>query len=335
MNHHFARILIADDDPSTLDLLSEMIKNLGYQPQLATNGEEAIELLRENPPDLVLSDVMMPRMDGFELCKRIKSERSTRLIPVVLLTGLGSTEDRVMGIEAGADDFISKPFHLSELSARVHSLLKLKQFTDDLEHAEEVIFSLALAVEAKDPYTQGHCARLSHYSVVLGHRLGYGEDDLQSFRRGGILHDIGKIGIPENILLKPGPLTADETTIMREHPVKGEDICRPLRSLHKALPIIRNHHERWDGKGYPDGLSSDEIPFGARIIAAVDYFDALITDRPYRQALPIAEALRMLHEAVNSGHLDLQIVRELSVMISNIGDSWITRVGKMNQPFHV
>lgn len=332
MNHAFARILVADDDPATLELLNEMIKNLGYQPQLATNGEEAIELLKENPPDLVLSDVMMPRMDGFELCKRIKAERSTRLIPVVLLTGLGSTEDRVMGIEAGADDFISKPFHLSELSARVHSLLKMKQFTDDLEHAEEVIFSLALAVEAKDPYTQGHCSRLAHYSVVLGRRLGFGEDDLLSFRRGGILHDIGKIGIPENILLKPGPLTEDETTVMRGHPIKGEDICKPLRSLHKTLPIIRNHHEWWDGTGYPDGLSGEQIPAGARIIAAVDYFDALVTDRPYRQALPIEEALRMLQEAVSSGHLDPTIVRELSVMISHIGDTWVSRIGNGVRP---
>jgi putative two-component system response regulator len=334
MNHTPARILIADDDPATLDLLNEMIKNLGYQPQLASNGEEALELLRESPPDLVLSDVMMPRMDGFDLCKKIKSERNTRLIPVVLLTGLGSTEDRVMGIEAGADDFISKPFHLSELSARVHSLLKLKQFTDDLEHAEEVIFSLALAVEAKDPYTQGHCARLSHYSVVLGRRLGYGEDELQSFRRGGILHDIGKIGIPETILLKPGPLSTEETTVMRAHPLKGEEICKPLRSLHKALPIIRNHHEHCDGNGYPDGLTGEQIPIGARIIAAVDYFDALVTDRPYRQALSIDEALKMLHEAVNSGHLDPQVVRELVVMISTIGDSWVSRVKNSIHSFH-
>jgi putative two-component system response regulator len=326
MNTASARILIADDDPATLDLLNEMISNLGYKPEAATNGADALEMIRENPPDMVLSDVMMPKMDGFELCKKIKGDRATRLIPVVLLTGLGSTEDRVHGIEAGADDFISKPFHLSELAARVHSLLKLKQFTDELEHAEEVIFSLALAVEAKDPYTQGHCARLAHYSVVVGRRLGHDEEELQSFRRGGILHDIGKIGIPEEILLKPGPLTEDETEVMRQHPLKGEDICSPLRSLHRALPIIRNHHERWDGRGYPDGLSGGDIPIGARIIAAVDYYDALVTDRPYRKALPIKEALRMLHDAVDSGHLDGKIVRELSVVISNVGDNWISRV---------
>lgn len=327
MNHLPARILIADDDPATLDLLSEMIKNLGFRPELASDGQEALDLVREDPPDLILSDVMMPKMDGFDLCKRIKGERSTRLIPVVLLTGLGSTEDRVQGIEAGADDFISKPFHLSELSARVHSLLKLKQFTDELEHAEEVIFSLALAVEAKDPYTQGHCARLAHYSVVLGRRMGFDEDDLLSFRRGGILHDIGKIGISENILLKPGPLDPDEMKEMRLHPIKGEQICSPLHSLNRALPIIRNHHERFDGRGYPDGLVGDDIPVGARIIAAVDYYDALITDRPYRKALPTDEALRMLHEAVDTGHLDRNIVRELSVIISNVGDAWVKRVG--------
>lgn len=327
MNQPPSRILVADDDPATLDLLNEMIKNLGFQPELASDGQEALDAIRENPPDLVLSDVMMPKMSGFELCKRIKEDRTTRLIPVVLLTGLGSTEDRVEGIEAGADDFISKPFHLSELSARVHSLLRLKQFTDELEHAEEVIFSLALAVEAKDPYTQGHCARLAHYSVVVGRRMGFDEEDLQSFRRGGILHDIGKIGIPENILLKPGPLDEDEMEEMRLHPVKGEQICKPLHSLSRALPVIRNHHERWDGRGYPDGLVAEDIPIGARIIAAVDYYDALVTDRPYRKALPIDEALRMLHEAVDSGHLDASIVRELSVIISNVGVAWVSRVG--------
>jgi len=334
MNHPAARILVADDDSATLELLNEMIKNLGYRPQLATNGEEALEALRNDPPDLVLTDVMMPKMNGFELCKRIKGERTTRLIPVVLLTGLGSTEDRVMGIEAGADDFISKPFHLSELSARVHSLLRLKQFTDDLEHAEEVIFSLALAVEAKDPYTQGHCARLAHYSVVVGRRLGATDDELLSFRRGGILHDIGKIGIPEKILLKPGPLTEEETVVMRSHPIKGEDICKPLRSLNKALPIIRSHHEWFNGGGYPDSLKEDQIPHGARIIAAVDYYDALVTDRPYRKALPMEEALRMLHEAVDSGHLDPSIVQELAVVISNVGDSWASRVGTELRHIH-
>jgi putative two-component system response regulator len=322
--HGKPSIVIADDDLPTLDLLRQMLENLGYEARMTTNGLEALSAIREEPPDLLLSDVMMPQMDGLELCRRIKEDRATRLIPVVLLTGLGSVEDRVKGIEAGADDFISKPFQISELSARLRSLLKLKQFTDELEHAEEVIFSLALTVEAKDPYTEGHCQRLSLFSVEVGRRLGLGEEDLQALRRGGILHDIGKIGISDTILFKPGPLNREETAEMRSHTSKGEEICRPLRSLATALPIIRHHHERMDGTGYPDGLEGEQIPINARIVAAVDYVDALVTDRPYRKALPMDEALTMLHKAVETGHLDGRVVKEVAGIVAEVGEGWAT-----------
>ncbi len=316
-------ILVVDDEIDTLDVISMMLDTLGYRTITAMDGRAALEIILSNPPDLIISDVLMPEMDGFELCRRVKENRLTRLIPVVLLTGLGSSEDRIQGIEAGADDFISKPFQHAELRARVSSLLRLKQFTDDLEHAEQVIISLALAVEAKDPYTKGHCQRLSRHGVEVGKQLGLEEEQLRAIHRGAILHDIGKIAIPESILLKTGSLTAKEREIMCSHAARGEEICRPLRSLASALPIIRHHHEWVNGQGYPDGLVGETIPIGARIVAAVDYYDALVTDRPYRKAMPKDEALPELWEAVHAGHLDPKIVRELDKLLTNDSYVWL------------
>jgi len=209
-----------------------------------------------------------------------------------------------------------------EIKARIGSLLRLKQVTDELVNAEEVIFSLALAVEAKDPYTKGHCHRLSYMGVEVGRRLSLSEEERQAIKRGGILHDIGKIGVPDNILLKPTSLDDAERELMMEHPVKGEEICKPLRTLAPTLPIIHHHHERIDGGGYPDGLKGDEIPIGARIVAAVDVFDALTTDRPYRGALPVKEAVRTLHEASDSGHLDPDVVNQLLEIVNDKGVKW-------------
>lgn len=317
-------ILIVEDEAENLELLKLMLEQLGYRTRGANDGQEAKELIEDGvSPDLVLTDVMMPRLDGYGLCNWIKENRETRLIPVVLLTGLNHLNDRIRGIEVGADDFITKPFEHTELRARVSSLIKLKQFTDELENAEEVIFSLALAVEAKDPYTQGHCFRLSRHGVEIGTRLSLDDEELQAIRRGGILHDIGKIGIPDQILLKPGPLTEEERDSMRAHPLKGEQICKPLRSLASSLPIIRHHHERMDGAGYPDGLMGDKIPVGARIIAAVDFFDALVTDRPYREALPIQQALSIVRAATDDGHLDPEVVEMLVELVKDVWDSWV------------
>ncbi len=324
------RILVAEDEADTRSILGQMLEALGYDALLTENGRFAFDAMAAQQPDLVLSDVMMPVMDGFELCQLIKTDPNTRLIPVVLLTGLGSVEDRVRGIDAGADDFISKPFQLSELSARIRSLLRLKQFTDDLEHAESIIFSLAMTVEAKDAYTEGHCQRLSQYSVEIGRRFGLGDDDLRALRRGGILHDIGKISIPDSILLKPGPLSPEERRIMRTHPDRGVEICKPLRSLHSSLPIIRHHHERIDGTGYPDHLKGDDIPMIARIIACVDFIDALVTERPYRGPLPMNEALRMAHAAAENGHLDKEIIIQVEEFIHGLGHEWTAGDPKMN-----
>jgi putative two-component system response regulator len=259
--------------------------------------------------------VMMPGKTGFSACLAIKSQPETRLLPVVLVTGLSSTDDRIQGIMCGADDFLSKPVNKHELLARVRSLLRLKQFTDELENAETVLFSLALSIEAKDPYTEGHCDRLSKYSVAMAERLGLPDEQRVALRRAGIVHDIGKIGVPEHILTKPGPLNEEEWKIMKQHPVVGERICSPLKSFRLVLPVIRHHHERLDGSGYPDGLKGEQIPLTARILQTVDVYDALTTERPYRTALEPQQALDVIRDEVRRGWWDGSLVDEFEAMV--------------------
>jgi putative two-component system response regulator len=302
------RILAVDDSFLEREMLKDELVKEGYQVSVARDGEEALVKIAEEAPDLILLDVIMPKLDGYEVCRRLKADGRTILIPVVLITSLNATEERIRGIEAGADDFLSKPFNRQELLTRVRSLLKLKRHTDELENAETVLFSLALSVEAKDPYTTGHCDRLARYSVALGRRLGVSEEYLKALHRGGILHDVGKIGIPDSILLKPGQLTAEERTVMQSHPVIGERICSPLKSLRLVLPIIRHHHERWDGSGYPDGLAGEAIPFTARILQVVDLFDAFITQRPYKVAFPLEQSLALMRDEARKGWCDARLV---------------------------
>lgn len=280
----------------------------GYEIISALDGERALELVAERPPDLILLDVIMPGMSGFEVCTRLKEDERTRLIPIVMVTSLSDLQDRIRGIEVGADDFLSKPFHPAELSARVRSLLKLKQITDELEDAEDVLCTLALSVEAKDAYTEGHCERLSLYSVALGRNLGLSQEQLKALHRGGYLHDVGKIAVPESILNKKAGLTEEESRIIQEHPVIGERICKPLKSLKFVLPIIRYHHERWDGCGYPDGLRGQEIPLTARIIQTVDIYDALITARPYKPQLDIHQVVSIMRQASEEGSCDPRLI---------------------------
>lgn len=310
-------VLIADDNAGIRDLLEEMLRRHGYRVLVATDGNEALGLLERQPVDLALLDVMMPRLSGFAVCRKAKARPQTRLTPIVLVTGLGRVEDRIRGIEAGADDFLNKPLHKEELLARVRSLVRLKHHTDELECAESVLCTLAESIEAKDPYTEGHCGRLSRYSVALATRLGLPEDQRIALRRGGRVHDIGKVAVPDEILLKPGPLDADERRVMQSHTVIGERICRPLKSFRNVLPIIRSHHERLDGSGYPDHLKGEQIPLTARILQTADIYDALITDRPYRKALSQQQALATLHEEVARGWWDGRLVNALEGMLNS------------------
>jgi putative two-component system response regulator len=313
---HEGIILVADDNEANRELLSALLSAEGYHVVGAVDGQQALDRVDSDSIDLALLDVVMPRRTGFEVCLAMKSKPETRLIPVVLLTSLNSDDDRIRGIMCGADDFLSKPVNKHELLARVHSLLRLKQFTDELDNAEAVLFSLALSIEAKDPYTEGHCDRLSKYSVALGEKLGLSEDQRVALRRGGLVHDIGKLAVPEHILLKPGPLTPEERKIMEQHTIAGERICAPLRSFRHVLPIIRHHHEKQDGSGYPDGLKGEQIPLTARILQVTDIYDALSTDRPYRKALPVQKAFAIMREEVKRGWWDGSLIDQLELLVA-------------------
>lgn len=301
-------ILVVDDQPLNVELLEADLSEYGYEVVTAYDGKMALEKVENEQPDLILLDVMMPGMDGFEVCRRLKSDPETMLIPIVMVTALSEKSDRIKGIEAGVDDFLTKPYDRQELQARVKSLLRVKLYTDELERAEAVISSLALSVEAKDSYTEDHCNRLSFYSVKVGEMFDLPHEQLRALRLGGALHDVGKIGIPDAILHKNGKLTPEEFETMREHPVIGYNICKPLRSLRHVLPIIRHHHERFDGSGYPDGLKGEEIPLTARILTVVDVFDALRTERPYKPAFDREKAMAILEEETAKGWYDPEVL---------------------------
>ena len=307
-------ILVVDDEPANCELLEAFLQDSGYEVVVASDGRRSLDEFARIRPDLVLLDVQIPFVNGFEVCRRLKCHPEGRLVPVVLVTGLAATQDRVRGLEAGADDFLTKPVERSELLARVRSLLTRKAFTDELERAESVLFTLALSIEGKDPYTGRHCERLSDLCASLGHRIGLRTEEITALRRGGTVHDIGKVAVPDSILLKPGKLTPEEFRIMQQHPVIGERICAPLKSFRLVLPIIRHHHEKLDGTGYPDGLRGKEIPLTARILQIVDVYDALTTDRPYRRAFSIAEALNTMEGEVRRGWWDADLFDEFQEM---------------------
>ena len=313
-------VLIVDDIVGNARLVESLLAPDGHTVRTAGGGAEALQLIQADPPDLVLMDVLMPNVDGFEACRAIKQDPSTRLIPVVLVTALDNTVTRLRGLEAGADDFVTKPFNAPELRARVRSLLRIKRYTDDLDTAESVIVSLALTIEARDSTTDGHCQRLAHYASALGRTLDLDANDVSALARGGFLHDLGKVGIPDAVLLKPGPLTPDEYALMKQHTVIGDRLCGELRFLRRVRPIVRHHHERLDGSGYPDGLSGRTIPLLAQIMGIVDVFDALTTERPYRRALPIEMAAAELRREVDCGWRDTDLVSTFLNQVGRVAD---------------
>jgi len=309
------RILVVDDQPSIAGLMSQLLTMRGYDVVTATSAEQAEVEVRRQLPDLVLSDVMMPGKSGYDLCRTLKEDPVTRLIPFVLITGLSDSNDKVRGIEAGADDFLNKPVLAEELIARVKSLLRLKEFTDELETADSVLCTLGLIVEGRDPYTEGHCERLSVRAADLGRHLGMDEESILALKRGGYLHDLGKIAVPDEILKKGSDLTPGEWQIMKQHPITGENICKPLRSLRLVLPIIRSHHEHSDGSGYPDALTAADIPLLPRILQVVDVYDALRTARSYKPALTHDQAAQTMREEARRGLWDAELVAEYFSML--------------------
>ncbi len=309
------KIMIVDDEPLNLKLMEAVLAPFNYDIFKAYNGQDALAVMKKADIDLVLLDVMMPYMDGYEVCRRLKDNEETRLVPIIMVTALNDTEAKIKGIKAGADDFITKPPNKIELTARIKSLLKVNTLNKKLTSIENVLISMANAVEAKDPYTKGHIQRVSDMAVKLGKKMELSAIKIDALRLGGILHDIGKIGVPREILNKQAPLDPDEWEIIKSHPATGYGICLPLKkSIGPALDVIRHHHEKLDGSGYPDAIKGEEISVLARIMAVVDIFDALNTDRPYRRGLPMEKAFKILCKETNEGKLDKAILRHLLEM---------------------
>jgi putative two-component system response regulator len=304
-----ATILLVEADLDARRVLTALLGELGYGVVAANSAERALDALNVVAPDLILTDVHLGAISGIELCARVKSDPRYELTPLVILTALSERESRLAGLVAGADDFVAKPVELAELRARVTTLLRVKSLVDPLERTEAVVTSSALTIEARDTYTSGHSDRLAHYAVAVGRALGVDAPTLRALRLGAYLHDLGRIAVPESTLLKPGLLDAQERKLMQAHSIVGSDLVQGLRGLDLVRPIIRHHHERLDGSGYPDGLKGEAIPLGARIISCVDVYDALHCPRPYRSALPHDEAISVLLQETDSGYWDPPIVR--------------------------
>lgn len=308
-------ILVVDDLPANRELLAARLAELGYLVREAADGVAALREVERREPDIILLDIDMPKLDGISVCRRLKGDARHRLVPIVLVTALHDRDTRLAGLEAGADDFLTKPFDPQELLVRTRALLRDRSLNLRLDAAENVVLTLARIVEIRDLYTVHHAERVGLYAREIGRTHGFTrQEDLDVLYTGGVLHDIGKIAIPTEILLKTGPLTDEERLFVNLHSAEGERICRPLRSVAHFLPIIRHHHERMDGLGYPDRLRGNDIPIGARIAAVADVWDAMVNDRPYRKALARDEALHRLREAAGT-QLDAEFVEIISALI--------------------
>ena len=297
-------VLVVDCDPVGRQLFRGVLKVAHYRILEAPDALEALAILRDTPVDLVITDLVLRDLSGLELCRKLKADKRTRLIPILVVTSVHAIESEIAGLESGADEFLVKPVSPMALRTRIRGMLRTKHVTDSLEEAESILFALARIVDERDSVTGDHCQRLADLSVLAGATLGLPAEDLSALRQGGYLHDIGKIAISDTILRKSGPLDSDEWVLMRQHPVVGESICRMMRTLLPVLPIIRSHHERWDGTGYPDGLAGEEIPLLARILQLGDIYDAITSRRSYKAAFTPEYALAQIQIEVDRGWRD-------------------------------
>jgi putative two-component system response regulator len=336
-----AKVLIVDDTGSSRSVAVGLLLQEGYEVLEADNGYTGLDLVQQHQPDLILLDVLMPGIDGYEVCRRLKQDENTRLIPVIFMTALEERSARIQGIEAGGDDFLTKPFDRVELSARVKSLVRQKRLNQDLDHAEQVLFSIAQTVESRDPNTGDHCERLVQRGKSFGEYLGLARSEVRDLMWAGYLHDIGKVGIADAILLKPGRFTRDEFEVMKQHTLIGENICKPLRTMKGVVPIIRHHHERWDGSGYPDQLQGEAIPFLAQVFQLIDIYDALVSERPYKTPMTPQEALALMQEETDKGWRNPQLFQQFQAYIHTIelkpkpaGTVWFDRYLKPPSRFH-
>lgn len=311
------RILVVEDNRGTARLLEHVLGDEGHEVALAGNGHDALIQIARHPPDLILLDLDLPIVSGYEVCRRIKENPATRWIPIVIITGQCASDSKVHAWELGADDFLTKPFQCVEVTARCRSLLRVKRLVDELDSAEAVVFAFARAVEAKSPYTHGHAERVRRYAMFLAAHVGLKDDELEMLGKGALLHDIGKISIPDSILDKPGSLTPQEYDIVKQHTVQGAHIVEPLRSIRATIPLIRWHHERRDGRGYPDSLKGDAIPFPVRILSVADVYDSLSSLRPYRAAIPHAGCLEMLKRDAAGGGLNPELVKSFCDLVAD------------------
>jgi len=312
-------VLIVDDLESNLELLEAIFIKEGFRTLLAPDAFSALRLFRYNKVDLAILDVMMPGMDGYELCRHLKDISGRQFFPVILLTALTDRDSKIRGLECGAEDFISKPFDDAELVTKVRSLVRLKNLHDELEHSENIILTLAVAMEARDPYTKGHSTRVGSMAKTFASYLGFSKKEQDQIRKAGILHDIGKISLSTGLLSKNN-LNKEEIEAIKRHPVVGEEICRPLVSMRELLPVIRSHHERWDGRGFPDGLRGEKIPLNARVLSIIDSFDAMVSKRPYRNAMSISRALSIFVTERDYGQWDPELVDHFLSMIEEMGE---------------
>ena len=308
-------VLVVDDLWSNLELMEAIFSQAGFEVYSALDAFTGLSIFESNKIDIAILDVMMPGMNGYELCRKIKAITEKHFFPVILLTALSDKQSRITGLECGADDFISKPFDTTELIVKVRSLIKLKALHDELEHSENVILTLAVAMEARDPYTRGHSTRVGELTTSFASFLGFGKREQEQMRKAGILHDIGKIGISSSVLCKAGKLTDEEIEAVKRHTILGEDICRPLVSVKGILPVIRNHHERWDGTGFPDGLRGERIPLNARILSIVDSYDAMVSKRPYRDGRTLNTVIEVLNREQHLGQWDPDLVSHFIEMV--------------------
>jgi len=329
------KILVVDDENRNLRLMEAILIPLGYEVVLARDGIEALDQVRKIPPDVILLDIMMPKMDGFDVARQLKEDKRTKIIPIVMVTALKEVEDRIKALEVGADDFLTKPIDKTELQARVSSLLKVKAYNDHmLNHQKELeaevakrteqlrqafekikvasldtIYRLSRAAEYKDEDTGAHIQRMSNYAATVAHKIGLNEEAKDAILYAAPMHDVGKIGIPDQILLKPGRLDPDEWEIMKQHSILGAQILEgsDAESIKLAEVVALTHHEKWDGSGYPKGLKGSEIPLAGRITAIADVFDALTSKRPYKEPFPLEKAFSIIKEGRES-HFDPQVV---------------------------
>lgn len=311
------KILIVDDEEAHQKLEKAILLAPEFEVTVANNGDEALTCIRQQEFDVILLDKRMPGMTGDEVCRYIRQELGLLLLPIIMVTGTSSHDELEKSLLLGANDFIRKPYAPMELVARVRAAANKKRVTDQLDSAESMLFALARMVEAKDEGTGDHCSRLEHMALVFGKELGLNSQELLALRRGGVLHDIGKLGIPDNLLLKNGPLTDEEWHIMRQHSAIGSRLCSGLKSMKLTVPIIRHHHERWDGGGYPDGLKGEEIPLLARVFQVVDIYDALTSDRPYKKAFPKGKVIAIFEEETEKGWRDPELVSVFLTLLRN------------------